>query len=926
MDPLLWKRVEVVLDDALEQSPEELPAFLDRACGGDAQLRAALLDLLRADADAGQFLAAPAALSLEPLHGPVAVGQLLGGWRIERLLGEGGMGRVYLACRTRGEVAQRGALKVLTWSVSPEARERFLEEQRLLASLEHPGIARFIDAGVEGELPWFVMEYVDGTPLVKWSTGRPLPDRLHRFLEVCDAVSAAHGRLVVHRDIKPSNVLVTPQGTARLLDFGIARELDADRSLTRTEARVLSPEYAAPEQLQGGLVTTAIDVWGLGILLHELLTGEVPWPQRLRPGFTVHQAILAEDPPGVAARLRPLCGSARAGDLEGVIWKALQKVPARRYGSVEALAADVRRVLDGVPVTAREHTSTARALRFLRRHAGAVLAVAAIVAVTVAGAAATAWQAHEARLAAEQARAEAGRARAAQAFLVSLFTEVDPAVSRKADLTARELLERGSARIATELEGQPELQDALYRELAAVQLQLGQFKQGEAVARRLLALRERRGGPDDPRVAQALQLLADLIADDERLAEAEPVYARALAITERHGNTPVEVAVGAMRGLAAAAFQRGDAQASEVQLLAALDLARTRLGPRHEVVAEVLSSLTSQLIDRRLFERATPFAQEGLALSTALFGRDNPARLVHAFNWAFIETETGRMAQAALDLAELGPLLEAIQGPDHPSTLQSRRLQAKVLGKLGRGEEADAILAEVVRRIRAQAGGVETENLAYTLIQWDGLRRETGRPDGARAAEAERILVARFGQSHPDVGWAVSYRAADALDRGALDEAWALATRAEALQRPAPGSHDAWHADTLDLLGRIALRRGRRAEAEALYRRALSSFEALGSTDGPRWRVAWHLAEATSQPPARRLEALREPVEQLAALFPDGHPQRTGAVLAQVRALREAGRPGEASELLAAEEKRAGAWGQPHPLRAELDRLRRDGR
>lgn len=919
METSRWRRISEVLDEALELAPGEVSAFVERACGGDAALKAEVLAMLRADAEAGRFLATPAPLGDDGVLALPQAGARFGEWTVERFLGEGGMGRVFLATRPVAGATQRGALKLLGFAPSTDARRRFLDEQRLLAGLEHPGIARFLDAGVDGDVPWLVMEVVDGVPFTAWCERRPLVERLERFVEVCDAVQAAHRRLVVHRDLKPSNVLVAADGHVKLLDFGIARELDTGAPETRTEARVLTPEYAAPEQIQGGPVTTAIDVWGLGVLLHEALTGEVPWPRAQRAAFSVQQAVLTEEPPRLAPRLVPLGSSAQAGDLEGVVWKALQKQPERRYPSAEALAADVRRVLAGEPVTAREHTRRSRALRFVRRHRAATATALAFAVTLGGGATATAWQARQAKREAARAQAEAAAAKAARDFVVRLFTEVDPGVAKGADLTAVELLARAAGRIDGELADQPELQEALYRELSSVNVQLGAYAQAEALAKKLLALREKRYGPTDVRVADALVLLGEAQADDGRPADAEPQYARALALVKPHPGEPsaVAVEVEARRGLAFVAHGRGEDDAAEQQLRDALALAREQLGPRSEAVQQVASSLTKQLIERRQFERALPYAQLGLELSTARLGLENPATLVHLFNLALIESETGQLDVAAKHLATLRPLQEKLLGADHPNVLLTLRLAARLAERTGHAEDADALMDAVVTRLRATAKE-DTEAVAYALLQWDNLRRDTGRPDGAKAREAQGILEKRLGPTHGDVGWALSVQAADALARGALSEARALAERAEPLQRPAAGADDVWHADTVDLLGRIAFLQGRRAEAVALHRRALASLEALGAVDAVRWRVTWHLAEASDTDASAKLPALREAEAKLAALYPPGHPEHTAAVLALARALSAAKQPDEAKALLDAESSRVDAWGPSHPLRGEL--------
>ncbi|MEW5743586.1 MAG: serine/threonine-protein kinase [Myxococcota bacterium] len=920
METSRWRRVSDVLDQALELEPAQVPAFLAAACAGDPTLKSEVEALLRADAEAGGFLATPAPLAAGGVVGQAREGDRLGAWTLERLLGEGGMGRVFLATRSVGDAVQRGALKVLAWSMSSEARRRFLDEQRLLASLEHPGIARFLDAGIDDDVPWLVMEVVEGVTLTTWSRDKPLRARLQRFVEVCDAVQAAHRRLVVHRDLKPSNVLVTPEGHVKLLDFGIARELDSAEPLTRTEARVLTPEYAAPEQIQGGPVTTAIDVWGLGVLLHEVLTGEVPWPRGPRAAFSVQQAVLSEEPPRVAPRVASLGSGEEARDLEGVVWKALSKQPERRYPSAEALAADVRRVLDGEPVEAREHTALSRALRFLGRHKAGSLTSLAFVVTLGTGAAATWWQAREAKREAARAQAEAAAAKAARDFVVSLFTEADPAQAKGADVTAKELLERGAARIDTELAGQPELQEALWKELAAVNLQVGAFAQGEAQAKKLVAACEARYGPTDVRVAEALVLLAENQAEDGRVPEAEPNYARALAIVRQHGDVPVKVSVEARRGLALAAYKRGEVDEAQRQLEEALVLAQDKAGPTSESVQLVASSLTRQLIERRLFDRALPYARLSLDSCTARLGLENPATLVSLFNLAVIESEVGLYAESAKHLSTLRPLQEKLLGPSHPNVLLTLRMVARLAGRSGRADEADAVMTDVVARLRAEAKG-DSEAVAYALLQWDGLRRDAGRPDGAKAKEAQAILERVVGPAHGDVGWALSAQAADALARGALAEADTLAKQAEPLQRPAEGAHDVWHAETVNLLGRIAFLQGRRAEALALHRRALASLEALGAVDAVRWRTVWQLAEAADGPPGERVKAMREAVAKLEPLFPDGHPQRTEAVLALAKALRS-DRPDEARALLDEEARRVAAWGPNHPLRATLESLR----
>ena len=406
MNPDRWTRVQELFDAAVERPRGDRRGWLEQACGDDPGLCEEVLSLLTEEATdrLGPILAGAAEVALagrdglEP--GSDRIGETIGRWRLEREIGRGGMGVVYQASRDDGEFSHRVAIKIVRDRLSdPESLRRFRTEREILARLNHPNIARLLDGGTTRDgAPYVVMEQVEGVPLDRYCRDRALEvdDRLRLFATLCDAVHEAHRNLIVHRDLKPSNVLVTGDGTPKLLDFGIARLLASSdgqgEELTRTGSRVLTPRYASPEQVRGEPVQTASDVYSLGVMLYELLTGRSPYDADDDGPGSLERAICESDPepPSTAAvkggvpagRSRPIARRTLAGDLDNIVLMALRKEPVRRYASAAELAEDVRRYLDGMPVIARPSTWSYRTTRFVGRHRVAVTA-AVLVLVTL---------------------------------------------------------------------------------------------------------------------------------------------------------------------------------------------------------------------------------------------------------------------------------------------------------------------------------------------------------------------------------------------------------------------------------------------------------------------------------------------------------------------------------------------------------------
>jgi tetratricopeptide (TPR) repeat protein len=427
MTPERWQKIKQVAVEALECDSSERAEFVAQACAGDATLQREIDLLLAQDAQSIDDFAADARMQMQTEGATQLFGQRLGAYQIVNEIGRGGMGAVYLAQRADGQFDKKVAIKILKRGTdTDEVLHRFQGERQILARLEHPNIARLIDGGTTNDgLPYFVMEHVAGTPLIQYAVeqGLSIEERLHLFQEVCAAVSYAHRNLVIHRDLKPSNILITKEGEVRLLDFGIAKPVESGSdapAVTVTMLRVMTPEYASPEQVKGDPVTTVSDVYSLGVVLYELLTGTRPYQFKRGNSEEFSKAIAEQEPTRPSTAVAKGDGSSKLqvpiskllrGDLDNVVLKALRKEPERRYASVDQLSDDIRRHLEGLPVKARKDTFAYRAGKFVRRHKLPLAAASLFLLALIAGVVVATLEAHRARLAEAKAERRFGQVR-----------------------------------------------------------------------------------------------------------------------------------------------------------------------------------------------------------------------------------------------------------------------------------------------------------------------------------------------------------------------------------------------------------------------------------------------------------------------------------------------------------------------------------
>ncbi len=846
MDPGRWERIQALFHEALERPAEEQRAFLAARCADDPTLVAAVLDLLAEDARADSLLdrglVEVADRVLEHDAAP-AVPRRIGPYDLGEVLGEGGMGVVFLA--ERSDLESRFAIKVLrdAW-LSPARRERFASEQRTLAQLDHPSIARICDADTLPDgTPWFAMEYVDGVPISRYCAVHdcPVPEILALFRGVCEAVLHAHQHAVVHRDLKPSNILVTPAGRVKLLDFGIAKQLEAlntSADATRTEMRLMTPAYAAPEQIQGGRIGVHTDVWALGVLLYELLTGAPPFDLARRTPEEAARIVVEQSPekPSVVAR-RPAAGGAAGAtararraaswpDLDVICLTAMQKDPARRYRTVDSLIRDLDHYLAGEPLEARPDTIRYRTGKFLRRHWRAVATVTASVLAIVALVAF-----YTTRLAAARnaAVAEARRTQRIQQFMSSLFEGGDESAGPPESLRVVTLLERGIEESRT-LVGEPLVHAELLQTLGDIYEKLGDFDRADSLLTVALAERRARGRAADADVARNLVALALVRVDQSRLEEAEKLTREGLAMSRRAW--PVDPAA-----VARATTELGqvlNARARYDDGIAVLTEA-ARLDSAAHLPASDLSATLTELANGHYYAGhyaiSDSINRRVLAIDRVLYGPRHPNVASDLVNLGAIQQEMGRYPAAEQRFREALAIYRNWYGDEHYETASMLTMIGRALIPQHRIPEATAALQRSLA-IRERVFGPNHPSVASTLNELGRVAQSQGRLDEAEADFRRVVAIYRatYDDKHPFIGVALSNLGGVYFDRGDFRGAERLFR--DVLRRYAeslPPDHLSVGI-TRVRLGRALLRERRYAEAE---RETLAGYRIVAKNSDP---------------------------------------------------------------------------------------------
>lgn len=801
-------RVEALFEAALELTPSSRPDFVAAACGADEAMRRAVLALLSASERAGGVLERDPRSLLEPDRAPTR----LGVYRVLREIGRGGMGVVYDAERDDGQFRRRVAIKIIHGSDDPELQQRVLGERQILAALDHPHIARLLDGGVADDgRPYLVMEHVEGLALDVYCDRMRLSiaERLRLFVTIARAVDFAHSNLVVHRDLKPSNVMVTPDGRVKLLDFGVAKLLNpwltgSGMQPTRDRA-ALTPEYASPEQIRGEALTTTTDVYSLGVMLYELLTGRRPHAEREGDLAAFLETVCRDDPerpaervlraetftapdgrtrtvePAAVAHVRDTTPQRLArqlrGDLDAITAMALRVEPPRRYSSAELLAQDIDNHLAGRPVRAHQGSRGYRLGKLLRRHR-LQAATALIVAVSlVVGAGAALWQARVARAERDRAEIASAESERVMQFLLELFEAGTPEASVGGTVTARDLVERGVRRIDT-LDDQPAAQASLLAVLGRVLGSLAEYQDGQLLTERALALYE---------------------AEGDEAGAARMLFQRGILQRER-----------------------GEYRAAHESLLEARERQLRVLGPGHPELGPTYYNLAAVAVYFGEFEEAQRHADEAYEIQRASLGDAHRHTLNTLRLRGLVQRRRGELDSAEQTMRSVVAQRPQATGSTRTETLEDRRQLADLLTVRGATTESEQIYRDLLSLARntPEELGVRTgvRNSLATLLTM------RGDLDAAEQLLRELLQERRviYGPQHRAVAESSASLAGVLLRAGRIDEAEQLYRESATTYRDLLGERHLAHCNALAQIAAIHARRGEHTAADSLLAHAIA--------------------------------------------------------------------------------------------------------
>jgi eukaryotic-like serine/threonine-protein kinase len=825
-----WQRISPLLDQVLDLIPGQREGWLAALRTTDAALAADLETLLVEHRllDAERFLEDGA--HIRPPTATLA-GAAVGAYTLVEPIGQGGMGSVWLASRSDGRFEGRAAVKLLNAEmVGGAGVERFKREGTILARLTHPHIARLTDAGASSAgQPYLVLEHVDGLHIDQYCDEHALgvEARLLLFLDILSAVAHAHANLIVHRDLKPSNVLVTTGGDVKLLDFGVAKLLESDDrpndpTLTGDAAAGLTPMFAAPEQVTGGAVTTATDIYALGVLLYSLLSGCHPVGAGARSAAEIVKAIVDTEPrrmssivadPTTAVELLAERSARRAttpdklrrllrGDLDTIVAKALKKNPRERYASVGEYADDVRRFLDHQPIAARPDTFGYRAGKFARRHRRSLPASA--VAVLLAGGLIGFYTI---RLAREHDRAalQAATASKVSELITDLLDASDPFRTPDAqEPIGHRLLDTGAERIARDLEGQPEAQAEMFTAIGRVYQRIGLSEKALPLLEEALALGRRSLGPDHVSIARSLNQLGVLNRERGDLPRAQALLEESLAMRRRLLGSDDKDVAATLVELAGVFRDRGlDAQA-EPLIRESLAIRRKLFGDVHRDTAASVNELALLLWSRGDLDAAEPLLRESLSINVTVLGADHPRVGFSKGNLALLLEAKGDPAAAEELLREDLAMVRKTLGESHPAYAQALSNLSRAVLDQGRFGEAQALLEQALRIVRPLLADDDPRRLIY-MTNLARVRIARNQPDKAEPTlrDVLKALQRIYPRGDWRVGEAESLLGAALMRRSRYAEAEPLLLDAARVLKSLPGAQGREAADNRARLGAL---------------------------------------------------------------------------------------------------------------------------
>ena len=816
MDDARQKKLESILDKVLDVLPEDRQSVIEESCRDDTAALEFVNRMLaiEACANASSFLTSPLPAPNDLLWLDVAVGTAgtaFGPYVLVRLLGQGGMGEVHLAERRDGVYEQHVALKLIPLP-TPNLMQRFRRERQILAGLAHPNIARLLDGGIgTNSVPYFAMEYVDGVPITTYCREHQLDvlQILALFEDVCSAVQFAHRNLVVHRDIKPSNILVTHDGVPKLLDFGIAKVLDSSdgQENTQTVARAFTPDYAAPEQMRGASVSTLTDVYSLGVVLYELLAGVKPF------AFTKQDSLdrmvgKHDPPPPSVAVAKPFQARRKQlrGDIDRIALTAIATEPNRRYGSVEALANDIRSHLEGRPISVRAGATLYRLQKFVNRNRSLAIIASLLLFTLVFASIAILWQAH-------RVSREADKTTAVNGFLRSVFSVADPDVSKGDSISATEMLDRSATRLNSLFANEPELKTDLQHTLGGLYLSLGEYARARDLFDQSLTLQQRSDGIGGATFANALVDLASANIALDQYASAEVQLRQALDIlSAAYGSNSPQISK-ATRLLGECHSTLGRSAEAEPLLRKALVIDQNR-GSGVDV-SEDLAALGGYTFRIHRFKESKDFYRRAVAGFSENLGTANSKTVLAQSNLADATFYAGDIGSALTISREAVATGKKLFGQDHPVSLRLQRKLIMLLAANSFYDEAEPLVSDLLIRTRAVMGPRHSDvaEALLTLVEYDFGRGHYA--DALTAAnEANGIWREVLGEQNQRLEEGLKDVAACEQALGQFDNAIRDLNSALELSRALAGKETITYADLEQTLGKVYIQKGDAAAAE----------------------------------------------------------------------------------------------------------------
>ncbi|MDP9004661.1 MAG: serine/threonine-protein kinase [Verrucomicrobiota bacterium] len=766
-----WARVKELFEAAADLSPNARGALLKRECDGDDALRREVESLLDSDAQTDAFIELPVLemprdLFPEPTEESLA-GRQFGAYQVIREIGRGGLGAVYLAARSDDEYRKQVAIKLVRRGLDTEdILRRFRNERQILAQLDHPNIARLIDGGTTQDgLPYFVMEYVEGEPIGGYcdTHGLATSERLNLFRKVCAAVTYAHQNLVIHRDLKPSNILVTQEGEPKLLDFGIAKLLGPEEEAqTMIGQQIMTPEYASPEQVKSETITTVSDVYSLGVLLYELLTGRRPYRLKTRTAEEIGRAITDQEPerPSTAAggtssnpaedpdsKSCPSNPRSLRGDLDNIVLMAMRKEPARRYTSVGQFSEDIRRHLDGLPVIARKDTVAYRAERFVSRHRIGVAAATLILLSLIGGIIATLIQVRTSHR--ERAKAEA-----ISNFLGRTLNASNPDKNPNGQPTVKDILDDASKRLAADaLSDQPEVRAELQRIVGESYFSLGQYDLAEQNLTAALQTQIRTTGEDGIAALRTRVSLATLWsgakADYVKANEFYVTHLPRLRAAQKKGLISADYLASALNGFALLRRAQGDSKEAEMLLREQLTLLPLVSAEQKNGLGVAQAVLALTLADQGKFDEAIKIVREKIVAIRAKKQEASPELAANLTGLGSFLLENGQIEESLENLRESEGIYRRLYSGANLQLGDNLRLQALAFFSGNKPSEAETRINETLKIYRA-ATSQQFINYATALIVQGMIYSQAARIDEAEKLlrEAVRIRMENMPESH----------------------------------------------------------------------------------------------------------------------------------------------------------------------------------